>query len=116
MPVAWGWNVIDRVIRRAGAGVGAGGAAEAIEPVVDAAGVLLVAPSMSWRDFTAVVNSVPSRRNGIDGTGVWSTFKRSSKIVAMVSSAEIVGFSQQTGKKSMVLEVRSDLVSTIRHR
>ena len=64
----------------------------------------------------AVVNSVPSQRKGINGAGVCSTVNRSSNILAKVSSADIVGFSQQTGKKSMVLVVCSDLVSTIKHQ
>ena len=113
VPMAWGWNVIDQVIRWAGASGGAGGTVGAIEVVAGAAGGLLVAPRMSWRDFTAVVNLVPSQRKGINGTGVCSTVNRSSRIVAKVSSADIDGFLQQTGKKSMVLEVRTDLVSTI---
>ena len=63
--------------------------------------------------WTAVVNSVPSRSNGIVGVGDCKTVNRSSKMVAIVSSAEIVGFLQQTGKKSTVLDVRGALVSTI---
>ena len=61
----------------------------------------------------AVVSLVLLQRNGIEGVGLVRTVRRSSRMSAMVSSAESVGLAQHTGKKSTVLETQVLLVSGI---